>query len=103
MRDALQCLMKGSDAPELVTMKTLILRKKLKGYVYTHVFPKHYGVVHNKRGVLENFDMHPYGYVDAYKLIHMKPYGKHVEHSVNKSCHTLSKWFPHHDCRTYLQ
>ena len=26
MRDALQCWMKGSDAPELVTMKTLILR-----------------------------------------------------------------------------
>ena len=65
MRDALQCCMKGSDAPELVTMKTLKLRKKLKGYVYTHVFPKHYGVVYNKRRVLENFDTCPFGYLDA--------------------------------------
>ena len=65
MRDALQCWMKESDAPELVTTKTLILSNKLKGYVYTHVFPKHYGVVYNKRRVLENFDTCPYGYVDA--------------------------------------
>ena len=65
MRDALQCWMKGDEVPELVTTKTLILRKKLKGYVYTHVFPKHYRVVYNKRRVLENFDRHPYGYVDV--------------------------------------
>ena len=52
--------MKGDEAPELVTTKTLILRNKLKGYVYTHIFPKHCGVVYNKRRVLENFDTHPY-------------------------------------------
>ena len=55
MRGALQCWMKGDEVPELVTMKTLILRNKLKGYVYTHIFPKHQRVVYNKRRVLENF------------------------------------------------
>ena len=65
MRDALQCWMKGDKVPELVTTKTLILRNKLKGYVYTHIFPKHYGVVYNKRRVLEIFHTHPYGYVDV--------------------------------------
>ena len=65
MRGALQCWMKGDEAPELVTTKTLILRNKLKGYVYTYIFSKHYRVVYNKRRILENFDTCPYGYVDV--------------------------------------
>ena len=64
MREALECWMKGITPPQLITTKTLILRNILKASVYTHKIPKHYGVVYNKRRVLENYDTLPYGYVE---------------------------------------
>ena len=64
MREALECWMKGITPPESITTKTFILRNRLKVYVYTHKMPKHYGVVYNKRKVLENYDTLPYGYVE---------------------------------------
>ena len=34
MREALECWMKGITPPDLITTKTLILKNRLKAYIY---------------------------------------------------------------------
>ena len=46
----------------LVTIRTEILRDKKSPKVYNRVVHKHYGVVYDKRFVLDNFTTVPYGY-----------------------------------------
>ena len=62
MKEAL-CAWKDVDAyPEMVTLKTMIMRDKLTAIIYTHMMPKHYGAMYNKRVVMEDFSTIPYGY-----------------------------------------
>ena len=53
---------KKKDKKELVTVRTEILRDKKSPKVYNKVVHKHYGVVYDKRIVLDNFTTVPYGY-----------------------------------------
>ena len=53
---------KNNDKKELVTIRTEILRDKKSPKVYNRVVHKHYGVVYDKRIVLDNFTTVPYGY-----------------------------------------
>ena len=46
----------------MVTIKTMILRNKLKANVYTLEMPKSYGVVYNKRIVMDDYTTLPYGF-----------------------------------------
>ena len=48
--------------PPLTTYKTMISRNKYSGVVYTHLMPKTYGMVYNKRTVSPNLTTLPYGY-----------------------------------------
>ena len=62
MRECLRCWNRGEEAPELVTVKTMILRKKMEGVVYSQEMPKTYGMVYNKRILLDDYFTLPYGY-----------------------------------------
>ena len=48
--------------PKMVTIKTMILRDKLKANVYTLEMPKSYGVVCNKHIVMDDYTTLPYGF-----------------------------------------
>ena len=62
MKEALHMWKDVNAYPKMVTLKTMIMRDKLTAIVYTCMMPKHYGVVHNKRVVTDNFSTIPYGY-----------------------------------------
>ena len=62
MKSCLESWRKCQDPPEMVTAKTLILRKKMEGVVYSQLMPKTYGMVYNKRVLLEDYLSIPYGY-----------------------------------------
>ena len=62
MKQALRAWRDVNAYPEMVTLKTMIMRDKLTAIVYTHMMPKHYGVVYNKRVVHDNFSTVPFGY-----------------------------------------
>ncbi len=62
MKQALTCWRSNAEAPELITVKTMILRKKLEGVVYSRKVAKHYGIVFNKRVLLDGYATVPYGY-----------------------------------------
>ena len=53
---------KNNDKKELVTIRTEILRDKKSPKVYNRIVHKHYGVVYDKRIVLDDFSTIPYGY-----------------------------------------
>ena len=46
----------------MVTIKTMILRDKLKANVYTLEMPKSYGVVCNKCIIMDDYTTLPYGF-----------------------------------------
>ena len=48
--------------PEMVTLKTVIMRDKLTTIVYTRMMPKHYSILYNKRVVNDDFSTIPFGY-----------------------------------------
>ena len=62
MKQALHAWKDVDAYPEMVTLKTMIMHDKLTAIVYTHMMPKHYGVMYNKRVVREGFSTIPYGY-----------------------------------------
>ena len=62
MKDALISWKNKIEKPEMVTIKTMILRDKLKANVYTLEMPKSYGVVYNKRIVMDDYTTLPYGF-----------------------------------------
>ena len=62
MKEALHAWKDVDACPEMVTLKTMIMRDKLTAIVYTHKMPKHCGVMYNKRVVREDFSTIPYGY-----------------------------------------
>lgn len=47
---------------DLITLKTMIKRNKKQAIIYTAIMPKRYGVVYNKRVVLDNYHSIPYGF-----------------------------------------
>ena len=51
-----------NEQPEMVTIKMMILRDKLKANVYTFGMPKNYGVVYNKHIVMDDYTTLPYGF-----------------------------------------
>ena len=53
---------KNNDKKDLVTIRTEILRDKKSPKVYNRIVHKHYGVVYDKRIVLDDFSTIPYGY-----------------------------------------
>ena len=62
MKKALLAWKNKQDQVEMVTLKTVILRNKLTAIVYSTNMPKHYGVIYNKRVVMDDFTTVPYGY-----------------------------------------
>jgi G:T-mismatch repair DNA endonuclease (very short patch repair protein) len=62
MKEALHCWKNKLTKSDMITVKTMILRNKLQAIVYSKQVPKHYGVVYNKRIVLDNYETVPYGY-----------------------------------------
>ena len=62
MKDALISWKNKIEQPEMVTIKTMILRDKLKANVYTFEMPKNYSVVYNKRIVMDDYTTLPYGF-----------------------------------------
>ena len=48
--------------PEMVTLKTMIMRNKWTTIIYACMMPKHYGVVYNKCIVNNDFSTIPFGY-----------------------------------------
>ena len=48
------------EKPKMVTIKTMILRDKLKANVYTLEMPKSYGVFYNKCIVMDDYTTLPY-------------------------------------------
>ena len=61
MKEALYAW-KNNDPMELVTIKTEIVRDKHQPKVYNRVASKHYGVVYDKRKLLDDFTTIPYGF-----------------------------------------
>ena len=59
MKDTLMSWLKN-DETKLVTIKTEIKRNKYESKVYSSVVKKHYGVVYDKRVVLDNYETKPY-------------------------------------------
>ena len=53
---------KNQENTELVTIRTEICRDKKSPKVYNRQVHKHYGVVYDKRIVLNNLETVPYGY-----------------------------------------
>ena len=62
MKDALLSWKNKIEKPEMVTIKTMILRDKLKAKVYTSEMPKSYGVVYNKHIIMDDYTTLPYGF-----------------------------------------
>ena len=62
MKKALFAWKNKVDQIEMVTLKTMILRNKITAIVYLTKMPKHYGMVYNKRVVLDDFTTVPYGF-----------------------------------------
>ena len=63
MKEALHAWKDVDAYPEVVTLKTMIMRNKLTAIVYTRMMPKHYGVMYNKQVVTDDFTTIPYGYL----------------------------------------
>ena len=53
---------KNKEKCEILTVKTEILRNKVESYVYTKEVPKQYGVVIDKRQVLDDLTTVPFGF-----------------------------------------
>ena len=51
MKDAFSSLYEIKGTPEMIIVRTIIFRNKLKRLVYCKKVPKHYAVVYNKRVV----------------------------------------------------
>ena len=63
MKNALdQWLSSDSCSTPLVTVKTEILRNKHVPIVYNRVVEKHYGVVYDKRKIIEDYRTVPFGF-----------------------------------------
>ena len=62
MKKALMLWKKKEEQMEMTTIKTMILRNKYTGVVYSKEMPKNYGVVYNKRVVAPDFTTKPYGF-----------------------------------------
>ena len=62
MKDALIHWKNKIKQNEMITIKTMILRDKLKANVYTLEMPKTYGVVYNKCIVRDDYTTLPYGF-----------------------------------------
>ena len=62
MKQALHAWRDVNAYPEMVTLKTMIMRDKLTAIVYTSMMPKHYSVVYNKRVVNNDLSTIPFGY-----------------------------------------
>ena len=62
MKKALYAWKNKEKIPEMVTVKTMVMRNKLSVIVYTAKMPKQYRVVYNKQVVTEDFTTVPYGY-----------------------------------------
>ena len=62
MKDALISWKNKIEQPEMVTIKTMILRDKLKANVYTFEMPKNCGVIYNKCIVMDDYTTLPYGF-----------------------------------------
>ena len=62
MKKALLAWKNKVDQIKMVTLKTMILRNKLMAIMYSTQMPKHYGVVYNKRVVMDDFTTMPYGF-----------------------------------------
>ena len=61
MKEALISWKNKIEKPEMVAIKTMILRDKLKANVYTLEMPKSYGVVNNKRIMMDDYTTLPCG------------------------------------------
>ena len=53
--------MENQEKKEMVTVRTEICRDKKSPKVFNRVVYKHYGVVYDKRVVLNNLETVPYG------------------------------------------
>ena len=53
---------KNKEKCEILTVKTEILRNKVESFVYTKEVPKQYGVVIDKRRVLDDMTTVPFGF-----------------------------------------
>lgn len=62
MTRALESFKNKEEPPSMITVSTMILRKKMQGIVYSKSVPKHYGMVYNKRILLDDYTTVPYGY-----------------------------------------
>ena len=62
MRGALEAWRAGEDPPEMVTVRTHILRNRITRRVYSRRVAKHYGVVYDKRAVLPDYSTLPFGF-----------------------------------------
>ena len=62
MKECLFSWIEKKPQPDLITVKTEFRRKKHNPTVYTREIVKHYGVVYDKRRVLQNFTTVPFGY-----------------------------------------
>ena len=62
MKQAL-CTWRDVNAyPEMVTLKTMIMRDKLTAIICTCMMPKHYSIMYNKHVVNDDFSTIPFGY-----------------------------------------
>ena len=62
MKYALEAWKNMEKQPEMMTVKTMILRNKLKAVIYSSQMSKSYGVVYNKRTLGDNYMTFPYGF-----------------------------------------
>ena len=62
MKDTLISWKNKIEKPKMVTIKMMILRDKLKANVHTLEVPKNYGVVHNKRIIMDDYTTLSYGF-----------------------------------------
>ena len=62
MKESLIAWKNNKEGPDLVTVKSMILRKKLNAVIYSSKMEKKYSVVYNKRAISDTFYTIPYGY-----------------------------------------
>ena len=63
MKEALDAYLKKiSDGPKLITVRTEIQRSKHEQIVYSKEVEKQYGVVYDKRRIVNNYKTVPFGY-----------------------------------------
>lgn len=62
MKEALVSWKNRDEKVEMTTVKVMFKRNKKQPKIFTIKVPKNYGVVYNKRHVLNNFSTLPYGY-----------------------------------------